>query len=297
MKTALVTGSAGFAGRHFAEALMARGYSVTGIDKADGDDALDYFATYRNRSDLVIHCAAVVGGRATIDGDPLAQAINLQLDAAMFRWAVRTKPGRVVYISSSAAYPVAEQRLMNHTKLIEAMIDPALTGQVAGIPDQLYGWAKLTGENLAHRARQAGLKVSVIRPFSGYGEDQDPSYPFRAFAERAKRRADPFEIWGNPFQCRDFIHIDDITEATLVMCEQGIDGPVNLGTGIPTTMEHLACLFTRAAGYVPKLDLRKDAPMGVEYRVADVGRMSEFYLPKISLEEGVRRALAYGCMT
>jgi nucleoside-diphosphate-sugar epimerase len=56
--------------------------------------------------DLVVHCAANVGGRATIDGNPLWVAENLELDAAMFRWAVAMRLPRVVYYSSSAAYPV-----------------------------------------------------------------------------------------------------------------------------------------------------------------------------------------------
>jgi len=292
MKSALVTGSAGFAGRHFAQALKNRGYYVRGVDTVDGHDALAYFEANRSRFDLVVHCAAVVGGRALIDDPGLPLAVDLQLDAAMFNWALRAKPGRVVYVSSSAAYPVPFQTLAAQTRLTEDMIDPTLRKGLLCAPDQLYGWAKLTGENLAYRARQAGLKVTVIRPFSGYGEDQSPDYPFRAFAERARRRADPFEIWGNPLQCRDFIHIDDIVEATLIMCEQGIDGPVNLGTGIATTMEHLVALFTRAVGYTPKLKFEKDAPMGVEYRVADTGLLKEFYLPRVSLEEGVKRALA-----
>ena len=106
---ALVTGSAGFAGRHFREALHHRGWDVTGIDIAEGNDARDFFSASGDRFDLVVHCAAVVGGRALIDGPPLALAVNLELDAAMFRWALRTRPGRVIYLSSPAAYPVALQ--------------------------------------------------------------------------------------------------------------------------------------------------------------------------------------------
>lgn len=296
MKKALVTGSGGFAGRHFVQALEARGYRVLGVDPADDraprTDARDFFRQDCTRYDLVIHCAAVVGGRASIDGAPLALAVNLELDAGLFQWALRNRPGRIVYISSSAAYPVHLQRLAANLRLAEYEIDPSMASQQLGTPDQLYGWAKLTGENLAYRARQAGLNVTVIRPFSGYGEDQSPDYPFRAFVERAKQRADPFEIWGNPLQCRDFIHIDDIVEATLVMCENGIDGPVNLGTGRATSMRDLAHTVAALASYTPFFCPVRDAPMGVGYRVADVTRLNEFYTPKISLEEGIRRALA-----
>lgn len=295
VKRALVTGSAGFAGRHFVRALEACGYRVFGVDPADPRatrvDALSFFSYDETPFDLVVHCAAVVGGRQEIDGPGLALAVDLQLDAALFRWAVRARPGRIVYVSSSAAYPVAEQHLAHRTALREDMINPELLGQVIGLPDRLYGWAKLTGEHLAYRARQEGLAVTVIRPFSGYGEDQDPSYPFRAFAERAKGRADPFEIWGDPLQRRDFIHIDDIVAATLLMCDEGIDGPLNLGTGRATSMRDLAHMFAVQAGYAPFFCPVPGSPMGVEYRVADVTRLHEVYVPKVSLEEGIRRAL------
>jgi nucleoside-diphosphate-sugar epimerase len=296
-KTALVTGSAGFAGRHYVKALKKRGYAVLGLDPRNPgalshDDALYFFEHDWTRFDLVVHCAAVVGGRANIDGAPLALAVNLQLDAAMFRWALSTKPGRVVYVSSSAAYPVPFQSLKTRTALTEGMIDPTLGQGFLCAPDQLYGWAKLTGENLAYRARQEGLAVTVIRPFSGYGADQDVSYPFRAFIERARGREDPFLVWGNPRQCRDFIHIDDIVEATMIMCEEGLDGPVNIGTGNATALGDLALLVAQIAGYTPELRVNPDAPMGVEYRVADATLMRQFYTPKVSLEEGIARALS-----
>lgn len=292
IKKALVTGSAGFAGRRFTHSLEERGFSVTCVDVADEEkscDAINFFTVDASAWDLVVHCAAIVGGRAQIDGAPLDLAVNLQLDAALFDWARRVRPRRVVYVSSSAAYPVDLQRLEHGHDLTETDID--LEALYLGRPDALYGWAKLTGEVLAARARQEGLNVTVVRPFSGYGEEQSPAYPFRAFAERAKGREDPFHIWGNAIQCRDFIHISDVVEATLVMCEEGIDGPVNLGTGRAVSMAQLARMFTTAARYNPVLETVPGAPMGVGYRVADVTLMNDFYKPKVSLEEGIRRAL------
>jgi nucleoside-diphosphate-sugar epimerase len=267
---------------------------VHGIDllAKSPEDARDFFRHDNARGyDLVVHCAAVVGGRKLIDGAPLALASNLELDAGLFQWALRTRPERVVYFSSSAAYPVSYQALEARTSLNEAKIDPSLSTAVAGVPDQLYGWTKLTGENLAHRARQEGVPVTVVRPFSGYGEDQDESYPFRAFAERARRRADPFDVWGSGDQVRDFVHIDDIVNATLLMVREGIDGPVNLGTGRGISMLSLAALFCRGAGYDPVVNAVRDAPAGVGYRVADTAYLRSFYEPEISLEEGIQRAL------
>lgn len=295
-RVAVVTGHKGFVGRHVWRALGEAGWTVYGIDlRGEGGgkaDARHFFLTDDRRGvDLVVHCAAVVGGREVIDGAPLALASNLELDAGLFQWALRTRPGRIVYFSSSAAYPAGLQELEAKYRLAEDDIDPHLADGTVGVPDQLYGWTKLTGENLAVRARAEGLAVTVVRPFSGYGPDQDETYPFRAFVERARRREDPFHVWGTGQQVRDFIHISDIVSAALYMAENGIDGPVNLGTGRAVSMLHLARMVCRAAAYSPEILPLAGKPPGVAYRVADTARLNGFYTPKTELEQGILEAL------
>jgi nucleoside-diphosphate-sugar epimerase len=286
---ALVTGSSGFLGRHFVHALSTAGWEVRRVDVADGWDAREYFRWATTRMDLAIHCAAVVGGRQGIEGSPLSLAVDLSLDAEYFGWATRTRPGRVVYASSSAAYPVCLQDGVWEAGYRLCEEDILLADPMA--PDQLYGWTKLTGELLASHARTAGVPVTVVRPFSGYGADQDPAYPFRAFLDRAKRREDPFAIWGDGEQVRDFIHVSDVVAGTLALVDAGVDGPVNLGTGRPTSFNDLARLMTRAAGYEPEFRHETDKPTGVRYRVADTTLLSRYYQPKITLEEGIEMAL------
>lgn len=288
----LITGSEGFIGRHFDARLGLENY-VDRIDKVLGTTCQNFFESrfFDAHYDLVIHCAAMVGGRAKIDGDPLAIAENLAIDSDFFRWVIRHKIPRVVYFSSSAAYPVAYQDLDRKWKLREDDIhlDPQAGG--IGIPDQTYGWAKLTGELLAQHAESAGTRVHVFRPFSGYGEDQSLDYPFPSFIDRAKRRCSPFDIWGDGLQTRDFIHVDDIVGAVLAMVEEDVHGPVNLGTGRPTSFLELSKLVTTCAGYDPEIRLLREKPVGVHYRVADPSTMLDFYTPKVSLEEGIARAI------
>lgn len=300
MSTALITGAAGFVGRHFTRHLREQGWKVWAIDTAYADwlseqmDAREYFSLPHVRPasyDLVLHCAAVVGGRQVIDHQPLAQAVNLELDAALFRWALRARPGRVVYFSSSAVYPALLQRKGVFNRMREDLVDGKLSGPSAGIPDQLYGWAKLTGEHLACRARDEGLAVTVVRPFSGYGEDQEDCYPFPAFIDRALRREDPFFIWGSGDQVRDFIHIDDIIEATLELTQRGTNGPYNLGSGVGTSMRHLAQMICHQAGYAPEFEAMPTAPSGVAWRVASVEKLFSVRPPRVTLDQGIKRAL------
>lgn len=288
MMRVLLTGSAGFVGRHLHAALDARGDTVTAVDLADGRDALDLFRFDSAPYDLAIHCAAIVGGRASIDGSPLGVATNLALDSWYMRWLARTGTQRAVYFSSSAAYPVALQQPGEIHRLVEDDIDCEQPGR----PDATYGLAKLTGEQLCQYAAAEGTQMTVLRPFSGYGEDQDQAYPFPAFIRRARERQDPFEVWGAGGSTRDWIHVSDLVGATLAAVEQEVTGPINLGWGRAVSFDELAGYVTQAAGYSPAVKHLPSAPQGVHHRVCDPKRMLDVYQPTVTLEEGIRRALS-----
>lgn len=303
MKTALVTGSSGFVGRHMTAELRARGWGVIPCDTANVQDpsseaaqwhdALNLFRTLTEPFDLVVHCAARAPHRAAIDGQPMNLAYNLQLDAAMFEWTVRTGQKRVLYLSSSAVYPVGFQDGSEPWRLHESNTDSA-----HGImPDAAYGWTKLTGEKMAAAAAAEGLAVHVVRPFSGYGEDQGEDWPFGAFLARAQRREDPFTIWGDGSQVRDWIHIDDVVAGALAVVDADVREPVNLCTGRGVSMKELAGLIVAETGYQPWVAYEPKAPRGVAYRVGDPDRFHDIYVPKVSLEEGVARGVRWPTST
>lgn len=283
----LITGDAGFVGRAFHRALDDKGHDITGIDIANGIDCRDFFKKDDTKYDVVIHLAAIVGGRATIEGNPLAIASDLAIDSDMFQWAVRTKPKHLVYYSSSAAYPIYLQKAAYKQRLREADIN---LDHIRN-PDFSYGWAKLTGETLARYARDEGIKVHVLRPFSGYGSDQALDYPFPSLIARGKAKMDPFEVWGTGEQVRDFIHIDDVVAATFEAITNDIR-TLNLCTGRATSFIQLAEMIMLAQGYLAPIKKHPGKPSGVEYRVGDPTKMLQIYQPKITLEEGIARALS-----
>jgi len=283
----LITGDEGFVGTNFKKHLDSKRNSITGIDIKSGIDVRDFFAKDDTKFDVVIHLAAIVGGRATIEGNPLAVAADLAIDADLFQWALRTRPGRIVYFSSSAAYPIYLQRAEYRQRLKEwdINLDHIRT------PDFTYGWAKLSGEMLASYARAEGLKVSVLRPFSGYGSDQSLDYPFPSFIKLGKEKSDPFDVWGRGTQVRDFIHIEDVVRATFEAITNDVT-VANLCTGRATSFIELAELVMMQAGYLAPIRTNPKAPVGVAYRVGDPNKMLGFYEPRISLEEGIARAFA-----
>lgn len=295
----LVTGSAGFVGRHMVDAFEERGDRVFCIDLIQSGretvgDVLDFFRGDWGPSDfdLAVHCAATVGGRAGIDGSPLAVATNLALDAWFFRWLERAQVSRAVYFSSSAAYPIDLQNDFTICRPLRE--DDISTDRLnIGRPDATYGWAKLTGEQLAVAARAAGRRVLVVRPFSGYGPGQTADYPFPALIEKALS-LHGHEVWGSLETGRDWVHISDIVGAVLALLDAGEDGPVNIGTGEPTQFGDLVQAMTTEAWGTSRWEWTAlaDKPTGVAYRVADVSLLSQFYTPKVTLAEGIREAIA-----
>jgi UDP-glucose 4-epimerase len=318
-RTALVTGGCGFVGRHFVKWLLQNGYEVVVVDdlstglaperwpehlrvRRDQEqrirfelvDFREYARTARPDFDLIIHLAAVVGGRLTIEGDPLAVATDLAIDASFFNWVVRHPPlpRRVFNFSSSAAYPIHLQTPAAHRPLAEEMIrfDEAM-----GVPDMTYGWAKLTAEFLAgYAADRYGLNVVSFRPFSGYGEDQDFTYPFPSVIRRAARRESPIVVWGSGEQLRDFIYIDDVVEASFACAEHMAPGSaLNLGSGTGTSFMELARMACAVVGHEAEIINDSTKPEGVFGRVGDCRRMLAHHQPRVSLEDGIRIVYEY----
>lgn len=245
--------------------------------------------------DYVFALASIVGGRSKIDGDPLGVGVDLAIDALFFQWLARHKDdiGRVLYASSSAAYPINLQTASTQVALREDMID-FTTGDV-GQPDMTYGWSKLTGEYLSRlAATRYGISIACVRPFSGYGEDQDLSYPVPAIAFRVARGDDPVRIWGTGEQGRDFVHIEDCISAMILAVDRIRDGSgINIGTGRLTTFLEVARLFASLDGRKAQIKPQVDKPVGVQSRYCDPSRMQSVlqWKPSISLEDGFSRVL------
>lgn len=302
----LVTGSEGFVGRHLVQRCLKEGWHVTGVDDLSSGVITSpkpiplYLSDFRtwciNRVcdyDLIFHCAAVVGGRLKIEGDPLAVATDLAIDATFFNWISKGKPGKVVYFSSSAVYPIRWQSRDNHFKLAEHNVE--FNGWGFGEPDMTYGFAKLAGEYLAkHAVEKYGLDVVIYRPFSGYGHDQAMDYPFPSIVKRVLDGENPVTVWGSGDQVRDFIHIDDVVDAVFATMNVLKPGEVlNLGSGVPTSFKQLANAVCRVLNHNVKIVCVPAKPEGVFYRVADVTKFHSLYKPTRTLEWGIAECAKY----
>jgi nucleoside-diphosphate-sugar epimerase len=322
MRKILITGGAGFVGRRFVARFLESGDEVHCVDSlvplsgAIAPDAgwfgfeprdhssfhfhqmdcREYFRkTHDTDFDYSFHLAAIVGGRLVIENNPLAVADDLSIDSAYWQWAIHTRPAKTVCFSSSAAYPIKYQSEENYQLLREEMID---FDSDIGMPDMSYGWAKLTVEYLAQLAYEKnGLNSVCYRPFSGYGEDQDFSYPFPSICKRAldNKGADSLEVWGTGEQKRDFIHIDDCVDGVLQTMDQIDDAEaLNLSTGVYTSFIEFASLAAKLCEYEPKVTGISDKPTGVFARGGDTAKQEKLgFTYKVNLETGIKRSLEH----
>jgi UDP-glucose 4-epimerase len=244
--------------------------------------------------DDIFHLASVVGGRELIEGDPLLIAKDLAIDSYFFLWLSRfpDKVKRVLYPSSSAAYPIELQNTGRN-----ALKENDLSfNKLIGIPDETYGWSKVTGELLSRIAyKKYGIHIACVRPFSGYGEDQEVAYPIPAIARRVAARENPLTVWGDGKQGRDFVHIDDVLDAFFVILDNVRDGSgVNIGSGKLTSFLEVLKIFSKIEGYNPEIVKRTDKPVGVINRYCVNTRLKKMgWKNRITIKEGFMRVLEY----
>lgn len=318
----MITGGAGFVGRRFVRRFLEAGDEVHCVDnlaplsgamdpvagwiygtpfdfpgfKFRKQDCREYFETTKDSDfDLCLHLAAMVGGRLMIENNPLAVADDLSIDAAYWQWAAETKPKKTICFSSSAAYPIKFQTRDSYRLLTEDMIDFRTD---LGMPDMSYGWAKLTVEYLARLAYEKnGLKSVCYRPFSGYGEDQDETYPFPSICKRVlENRGQPrLTVWGTGDQMRDFIHIEDCVYGVFSTMDAIENGEAfNLSTGVLTSFKEFASTAAAICGYKPEVEGTSDKPEGVFARGGDTAKqLNAGFSHKISFEKGIQRAMNY----
>jgi UDP-glucose 4-epimerase len=312
----LVTGGASFIGSHLVDRLVTLGARVrvaddlssgrlenlsissSTIEFQEGDLRDRGFA--RQVMDgmyVVFHLAACHGGRGFIDTHPAECATNMVLDGIVIDEAWRANVQRVCFASSACVYPTQLQAAPVDGQTIflkEEWADPFKAG--AANADGEYGWAKLMGEmTLRAYWKQYGLKSVSCRLFTAYGERENESHAVIALIAKAFIGMDPYEIWGDGQQDRNFTYVGDIVEGMIRAAERIEDAAaVNIGTAEHIKIIDAVRLIFAKTGFTPKdlnFDLTK--PVGVFSRAADLTRtrVQLDWEPATSFAEGLQRTI------
>jgi nucleoside-diphosphate-sugar epimerase len=309
----LVTGGASFIGSNLVDALVKRGAKVRVVDdvssgklenisghlqagrieftKADLRESGVAEAAVEDMS-VVFHLAADHGGRGYVDLHQAACGINLLLDGLVFRACHRAQVEKVVYASSGCVYPNGLQSDPSQVVYLkEDMVGPPYDA------DNMYGWAKLMGE-MALRAyhRDWGMKSACCRYFTAYGPRGVENHAVIAMIARAHTRQDPFVVWGNGEQIRNWTYIDDIVEGTILAAENVDDGSgINLGTMERIRVIDAVHQIVDGFKYQPTIEPHPEMPTGPLNRVADnaLAKKRLGWEPKVKFVDGLRRTIEW----
>jgi nucleoside-diphosphate-sugar epimerase len=214
----------------------------------------------------VFHLAADHGGRGYVDLHQAGPASNFFLDGLVFAEALRAKVKKVVFASSGCVYPNFLQSDLKK----EVYLREDLT-KGPNDADNTYGWAKLMGEfTLSAYAKEHGMSAASCRYFTVYGPRGVENHAVIAMIARAFLRQNPFEVWGDGTQIRNWTYIDDIVEGTILAGEKISDGTaVNLGTMERIRVIDAAKMVCEFTGHKADIKFRPDMPTGPLNRVAD----------------------------
>src|SRR5919108_1741254 len=250
----LVTGGASFIGSHLVDKLVMMGSKVTVVDNLFSGrlENLSESLTkikfinkdleYINRSEIreifkdknyVFHLAAVHGGRGYISTHPADVTSNLSIDHHVLEASSDLGIEKVVFASSACVYPPRLQLDSNSQyKLKEIDSNPFNLDDYLSA-DIEYGWTKLISEmQLIAFHKQYGLKGCAARFVTAYGPREDETHAIIALIYKAIEQMDPYEIWGDGQQQRDFTYVEDIVDGCLLAAEKISDcTSINLGTG------------------------------------------------------------------
>ena len=306
-----MTGGSSFIGSHLTDAIVERGARVRVVDNLSSgrlsniQNNVDSGRVEFLQADLtepgvaqravdgvqvVFHLAADHGGRGYVDLHQAACATNLALDGILFRACYQAEVEKVVYASSGCVYP-------NHLQT-----DPGqllyLTEDMVGPPcdaDNMYGWAKLMGElTLQAFYKDWGMKSASCRYFTVYGERGHENHAVIAMIARAFVSQNPYVVWGNGEQIRNWTHVDDIVAGTILAAEKIDNGAaINLGTMERTRVIDAVHEVLRCTGHSAEIELHPEMPTGPMNRVADNSLAKRLlgWEPEVRFMEGLRRTI------
>ena len=296
MTRILVTGGGGFVGSHLVERLEAVGHDVfvarsNDYDLTRWEDAERLFA--EARPERVFHLAAEVGGIGANRANPGRYwYANLMMGAHVLELSRLTGVEKVIVAGTVCAYP-------KHTPVPFSEDD-----LWNGYPEETnapYGVAKkavLVGAQ-AYR-EQYGLNAVFLLPANLYGP-RDNFHPTNAHVipDLIRKMIDSdgnVVLWGDGSPTREFLYVDDCVDGLLLAAERYDEpAPVNLGTGVETTIRELAELVAELSGFTGEITWDTSMPNGQPRRNLDASRAAELFgfRATTSLREGLERTIAW----
>jgi len=303
MNRIYVAGHRGMVGGAILRRLEARGVQTVTRSHAEldlTDQAAVRAFMERETPDVVILAAAKVGGILANNSYP-AEFIyeNLMIECNVIHQAFAAGVTRLLQLGSSCIYPRNADQPMREDALLTGTLEPT---------NEPYAIAKIAGIKLCESYnRQYGVDYRSVMPTNLYGPG-DNFHPekshvlpalIRRFHEAAQEGRDEVVIWGTGTPRREFLHVDDMAEASLFVMEldratyeantEPMLSHINVGTGTDVSILDLAELVAEVTGFRGRIETDPTKPDGTPRKLMDVSRLDAMgWRASIPLEQGVR---------
>lgn len=303
-----VAGHRGMVGGAISRKLNERGVEVitrthAELDLTDQAAVRAFFAS--EKPDGVVLAAAKVGGIHANNTYP-ANFIyeNLMIEANVIHQAYISGVQRLLFLGSSCIYPRAVEQPMREDALLTGVLEPT---------NEPYAIAKIAGIKLCESYnRQYGTDYRSVMPTNLYGPG-DNFHPenshvmpalIRRFHEAAVSGAEEVVIWGTGTPWREFLHVDDMAEASLFVFDldkstyeantEPMLSHINVGYGEDVTIAELAHLVAGATGFTGQITFDPSKPDGTMRKLMDSGRLTAMgWKPSVALADGVVETYAW----
>ncbi len=294
-----VAGHKGLVGSAVVRALLSQGHTHIITQSRAELDLCDFAAVQtfyaKEQPEYVFVCAAKVGGIHANNTYPASFIYeNLQMQNALIHNAYTHGVKKLLFLGSSCIYPKQCPQPIKEEYLLTGPLEPT---------NKAYALAKIAGlEMCAAYRKQYGFDAISAMPTNLYGPGDnyhaENAHVIPALIGRfhAAKVADVPQvwIWGTGTPRREFLHVDDLAEACLVLMDKYSHAEhVNVGCGEDITILELAELVAKVVGYTGSILLDDSKPDGTMRKVLDIAKIEKLgWKPSIALEEGLRGAYA-----
>lgn len=304
-----VAGHRGMVGSAIVRALEAQGFSNLALrthshlDLTCQAEVRQFFEL--ERPEYVFLAAAKVGGihaNATLPADFIYS--NLTIQSNVLDAAFRNRVKQLLFLGSSCIYPKHAPQPMNENALMSGALEPT---------NEAYAVAKIAGVKMCEAYnRQHNTRFRSVMPTNLYGEN-DNFHPenshvipglIRKFHDAKMNKEDQVIVWGTGRAKREFLHVDDMARACLMVMDlpqeeyQAMTTPfqshINIGSGKDIFIRELADMIQEVVGYKGKIFFDSNKPDGPPRKCLDTGLITKMgFKPSLGLKQGLKQTYAW----